>query len=318
MMPLANILSVSRIRLLPFIGILLALLTGCSNNSNQNSEGGAKEFRSADDAVNAFIGAIRADDTPRLLAIMGPEGEDIVSSGDDVSDRLRRQKFIQLYDEKHSLSNENGDGVTLVVGKSDWPFPVQIVRRGSGWVFDSNAGREEIINRRIGENELAAIETCKAIGDAQRDFALQARSADGIAHYARQFASDPGKHNGLYWPTAEGEEPSPLGELVVQAAAEGYKRREEGPTPYHGYCFRILEAQGAHAPDGAVDYVVNDKMILGFALVAYPADYGNSGIMTFTMGPDGVVYQKNLGEKTQELATSMKAFDPGEGWGKAE
>jgi hypothetical protein len=301
-----------------FLGVVVLALHGCSTNSNQTSPDGAKAFSSPDDAVNAFIGAIRANDTPQLLAIMGPEGQDAVSSGDDVNDRNRRQKFLKLYDQKHSVTTEKADSATLIVGNNDWPFPIPIVRHGNAWAFDSEAGREEIINRRIGDNELSAIETCKAIGDAQRDFAVQTRGPDGIAQYARQFASDPGKHNGLYWPTAEGEEASPLGELVVQAASEGYKRREGGPTPYHGYCFRILESQGPHAPDGALDYIVNGKMVLGFALVAYPADYGNSGIMTFIMGPDGVVYQKNLGESTEEVASKIKAFDPGEGWAKAE
>jgi hypothetical protein len=303
-------------------GLLVSLLQSCSSNSNQTGAGGAggepQSFTSPDEAVNALTRALRADDTPRLLSIMGSQGDDIVSSGDDVSDRQRRQKFLKLYDEKHSLENQGSDSVTLVVGSSDWPFPVPIVHRGSSWVFDSEAGREEIINRRIGENELSSIETCKAIADAQREFALQTQTPDGLHEYARQFASDPGKHNGLYWPTAEGEEPSPLGDLVVQAASEGYTRRAEGPTPYHGYCFRILQAQGPNAPDGALDYVVNGRMILGFALVAYPADYGNSGIMTFIMGPDGVVYQKNLGEQTETLAREMKAFDPGEGWKKVE
>jgi hypothetical protein len=185
-------------------------------------------------------------------------------------------------------------------------------------VFDSELGKEEILNRRIGENELSAIQVCRAIGDAQHEFALRNQGAGGLRGYARQFASDPGKRNGLYWPTAEGEEPSPLGELMARASAEGYKREADGPTPYHGYCYRILQAQGPHAPDGALHYVVNDEMALGFALVAYPADYGNSGIMTFIMGSDGVVYQKDLGDQTETLARDMKEFDPGEGWAKVE
>jgi hypothetical protein len=268
--------------------------------------------------VDALTRALRAGDTSQLLVIVGPEGEEIISSGDEVADRQRRQKFLALYDEKHSLVKDGPESSTLVVGKDDWPLPVPIVRRNGAWVFDSEAGKEEILNRRIGENELSAIQVCKAIGDAQREFALRNQDADGLHEYARQFASDPGKHNGLYWPTAEGEQPSPMGELVAHASVEGYKRKAEGPTPYHGYCYRILDAQGPHAPDGALNYVQHGRMTLGFALVAYPADYDNSGIMTFIMGSDGVVYQKDLGDQTETLARDMKEFDPGEGWTKVE
>jgi hypothetical protein len=179
-------------------------------------------------------------------------------------------------------------------------------------------GQEEILNRRIGANELAAIKVCEAIGDAQRDYALLDPDGNGLHEYAQQFASDPGKKNGLYWPTAEGEKPSPLGEFAASAAAEGYRRKEEGPTPYHGYYYRILKAQGPHAPNGELDFVVNGRMELGFAVVAYPSDYGNSGIMTFIMGVDGVVYQKDLGEETAKIAKEMKVFDPDASWTKAE
>jgi hypothetical protein len=249
---------------------------------------------------------------------MGSEGEQIASSGDEVADRQRREKFLALYDQKHELVKEGGDRLTLVVGKNDWPFPVPIVREKSKWHFDTESGLEEILNRRIGENELSTIETCKAIADAQREYALMDPDGDGVREYARKFVSDPGKRDGLFWPTVEGEKPSPLGEFAAAAAAEGYRRSEGGPAPYHGYYFRILDAQGPHAPDGAVDYVVNGKMTLGFAVVAYPAEYGNSGVMTFIMGPDGVVYQKNLGEDTAKQANALKAFDPGEGWTKVE
>jgi hypothetical protein len=249
---------------------------------------------------------------------MGPEGEQIVSSGDEVNDRQRRQKFLELYDQHHELVSEDPDRRTLVVGDSDWPFPIPIVKQGNKWVFDAAAGREEILNRRIGENELSAVQVCKAIADAEHEYAVRDPDRDGIQEYARKFASDPGKRNGLYWKTSAGEEPSPLGELAAEASAEGYTRKTEGPTPYHGYFYRILESQGPGAPNGAIDYVVNGKMILGFAVVAWPAEYGSAGITSFIMGPDGVVYQRDLGDDTENIAKSMKSFDPGKGWVKVE
>lgn len=288
------------------------LMQGCAHNHRVKPQA----FASPEEAASALTQALRTDDMNQLRAIVGSEGEPIIGSGDEVADRQRRQKFLKLYDEKHAFENQETDKATLVIGHSDWPFPVPVVRERQGWVFDAKAGREEILNRRIGENELSAIQVCHAIADAQREYALRDPDGDGVHEYAQQFASDPGKRNGLYWPVTAGEDPSPLGELVVQAAAEGYTRKEQGPTPYHGYYYRILRTQGPHAPSGALDYVVNGKMTLGFAVVAYPAEYGNSGIMTFIMGPDGVVYQRNLGEKTAELAGGMQAFDPGEGWTK--
>jgi hypothetical protein len=294
----------------PFVALLL--LPGCAHNP----QGAPRTFASPNDAVQTLTVAVRADDIPQLLAIMGSDGEEIVSSGDEAADRIRRQRFLTLYDEKHSLVPEGDGRMTLVVGNADWPFPVPIVRQGSKWHFDSQAGVEEILNRRVGENELFTIQVCKAIGDAQQEYALKHPNGDGVREYARQFISDPGKRNGLYWLTAEGEDPSPLGELAASAAAEGYHRRTEGLTPYHGYYYRILTAQGPNAPDGALDYVVNGKMSLGYAVIAYPAEYGNSGVMTFIMGADGVVYQKNLGDDTAKVAAAITTFDPGEGWTK--
>lgn len=284
------------------------LLQGCAQTP------GPEHFNSPDAAVTALTTALRADDMSKLQKILGPDGADILSSGDPVADQHGRQKFLALYDEKHSYANPSPDYKTLVIGNTDWPFPLPIIRESKGWYFDSNAGKEEILNRRIGDNELSTIQVCRAIADAQRDYALLDPDNNGIHEYAQQFASDPGKRNGLYWPAVEGEKPSPLGELAAQAAAEGYHRKDQGPTPFHGYYFRILKAQGPHAPNGALDYVVDGKMILGFALVAYPADYGNSGIMTFITGPDGTVYQKDLGEDTAKAAQDLKTFDPDSTW----
>jgi hypothetical protein len=310
-------------------GLLLLGCTGGHEQTAANSAEGAQAnaqknaqpptgFPSPEEAVRAFATALHADDAKAVTAIMGPGGEDIISSGDEVADKQRYHKFLALYDQKHVLTTDAPDRRTLVVGDADWPFPVPIVKEGNSWHLDAAAGREEILNRRIGENELSVIQVCKAIADAQREYALRDPDGDGLEVYARKFLSDPGKRDGLYWPTAEGEPPSPLGELAAAASAEGYKRLESGPAPYHGYYYRMLESQGPHAPDGAIDYVVNGKMPLGFAVVAWPAEHDNSGVMTFLMGPDGVVYQQNLGEDTVKLAGEIKAFDPGEGWTKVE
>jgi hypothetical protein len=315
-------LSTSRMGAVPRFGsptalallcVTLALTQGCAKDRID-----PQTFDSPQDAVQALASALRANSTETLLAIVGTEGQEIVSSGDDVADRQGRQKFVALYDEKHSLATDGTDSRTLLLGNSDWPFPVPIVRDGKKWVFDAEAGKEEILNRRIGRNEVSAIQGCKAICDAQHEYAMRDPDSDGLHEYAQKFHSDPGKRDGLYWPTAEVEKPSPLGELMAAASAEGYARKDQGPTPYHGYYYRILAAQGPNAPNGVLDYIVKGKMILGFAFVAYPAEYDNSGIMTFIMGEEGVVYQKDLGEQTAKLAAAMKAFDPGEGWKKVE
>lgn len=304
----------SAVSLAGLVCLLVPLMQGCSHNKYIAPQ----SFATPEEAVQALTAAIRADDVQQLKTIVGSDGEAILASGDEAADRNGRQEFLRLYDEKHSITASNDGSATLVIGKTDWPFPVPLVKDGSQWFFDTEAGAEEMLNRRIGRNELSAIQVCKAIGDAQREYALRDPDGDGVREYARQFPSDQDKRNGLYWPVAEGEEPSPLGELVVRAVGEGYVRRETGPTPYHGYYYRILQGQGPHASGGALSYVVNGKMTLGFAIVAYPAEYDNSGVMTFIMAADGVVYQKDLGEKTAEKAAAMKEFDPGPGWEKAE
>jgi len=211
--------------------------------------------------------------------------------------------------------------MTLVVGKADWPLPIPIIQSGGVWLFDTKAGKEEILNRRIGRNELSAIQTCLAVLDAQREYASLDRNADGLRDYAAKFISDPGKKNGLFWPTAQNEAPSPLGPLAAAAAEEGYRRgdpADASPRPYHGYYFRILTAQGPNAPGGAMNYLVGAKLIGGFAIVAWPADYDNSGIMTFIMNHAGIVYQRDLGDDTAKIAATMSAYDPGPEWKKVE
>ena len=292
------------------------LIQGCSQ-SQARAKKDPTQYASPEEAIRALIVAVRADDKQQLIVIVGSDGERIVSSGDEVADQQRRQEFLRLYDQRHTLSSEGPDRMILVIGDNDWPFPVPVVRKDKTWSFDCAAGEEEILNRRVGRNELGAIQVCKAIGDAQKEYALRDPMDRGVHEYAQKFPSEPGMRDGLFWKTAEGEEPSPLGELAAQAAAEGYARKEGGPTPYHGYCYRILKGQGPDAPGGALDYVVDGKMTLGFAIVAYPAEYANSGVMTFIMNHEGVVYEKNLGDQTTQIASSMKVFNPDSSWKKA-
>ena len=276
-----------------------------------------RRFPSAEDAVQALVAALRAGDTKALLAIFGSEARPLISSGDAVSDRHSREVFLHAYDAGHKLV-PNGASTVLRVGDDDWPFPIPLVKDAARWHFDPRQGRQEILARRVGRNELYTMQTCLAYVDAQREYYAKDRNGDGILEYAQQFASSPGQQDGLYWATAPGEPLSPLGDLVVRAHAAGYRRAKTGPTPYHGYFYRILTAQGPAAPDGAYDYITRGHMIAGFALVAFPAEYGNSGVMSFIVNHDGVVYQKDLGPRTRAIASAMKTFNPDPTWTKAE
>ena len=272
-----------------------------------------KTFASAQEAVDALVAAAKAGDRAAALAILGPDAEEAVSSGDAVADKAARERFTEMYAQKHAVAVDGDSKATLVVGNDDFPFAYPLVKSDKGWHFDTEAGNEELAARRIGENELSAINVMLAIVDAQRDYASADRNKDGVREYARRFASTPGKMDGLYWPTAAGQPPSPLGPLVVQAAGEGYKKSDK-PQPYHGYFFKPLGSQGPGAKGGAQDYVVKGHMIGGFAALAYPAKYGNSGVMTFIVNHDGVVYEKDLGPETAKAAAAIKRFDPSQGW----
>ncbi len=276
-------------------------------------------FDSAVQAVQALVEAARADRPQQLLKIFGRAGRRLVFSGDPVADRLGRAKFVAAYDEAHRIEPQGDSRALLIVGEKEWPFPIPMVRHGRLWRFDAHAGVEAVIDRRIGRNELDAIEVCRAYVDAQRDFAALVRRSDGQVEYAQHFMSSPDKRDGLYWPIAAGEPESPMGPLVARARAAGYlagKAVQHGAAPYHGYFYRILKRQGAHAPDGARDYLVDGRMSGGFALVAFPAHPGDSGIMTFIVNQDGIVYQKNLGRHTENIARRMREFDPGPSWSK--
>ena len=272
-------------------------------------------FKTPDQAAAALVDAAKAGDAKALVTVLGPDGEDIVSSGDEVADAATRQKFVAAYDAKHQITMEGDNKAILVIGQDDFPLPIPLARKDGMWRFDTAAGRDEILFRRIGKNELEAIQSCLAYVDAQNEYAEKDRTGAGVNTYAQRIISQPGKRDGLYWPTSPGEEASPLGELVAQATRQGY-RAGGGRKPFHGYYFKILTKQGAAAPGGEMDYIVHGKMIGGFALVAYPAEYRNSGAMTFLVNHAGTVFQKDLGPHTSRIAERMTSFNPDPSWQK--
>jgi hypothetical protein len=279
-----------------------------------------KRFASPEEAAEALITAIKANDNDKLLAIFGPLGKALIFSWDESRDKAARARFEKAYGERNELERQNANRVILHVGSQDWPFPIPIVRQGNSWYFNTSEGRKQILDQRIALDELGAIQVCLALVDAQKGYASRDRTGDGVPQYAQEIASEPGKRDGLYWPVNAGEEPSPLEPLVAEAIAEGYGRAPsaERPVCFHGYLFRILTQQGKHASGGSRDYLTGGKMTGGFALLAYPVEYGNSGVMTFIVNQDGVVYQKDLGKKTPQTAKAMKSFDPDKSWEKAE
>jgi len=307
-----------------FIATVLALLlVVCAGTSPaQAADKGLRQktYGSPEAAVKALIDAMKSHDRKQVAIVLGPDSKDIVSSGDETADREVFERFIKLYDEKNRIERVRKSKVVLLVGEKDWPVPIPIVKKGKRWLFDTKSGKEEILNRRIGRNELAVIKVCEAYVDAQQEYASMESEGGGLSKYAQKFWSSPGKKDGLYWETKEGEQPSPLGPFAAKAKAEGYVKSSSSdqPQPYYGYFYKILTAQGKNAKGGSYDYVVNDNMIGGFALVAYPAHYGNSGVMTFIVNQDGVVYQKDLGKDTVKIAQAMKIFDPDKTWKKLE
>jgi hypothetical protein len=277
-----------------------------------------QRFASPEAGVQALIEAARASDTKALIQILGPEARPLIESGDPVADRQGRERFVKAYEEAHTLVQSGDTRVVLQIGTDAWPLPIPLVKSSAGWRFDTPAGKEEMLNRRIGRNELDVIQVCLAYVDAQREYYMRNPQGDALLQYAQKFVSARGKRDGLYWESNSDEPPSPLGPVVAQARREGYKGGGGRPVPYHGYYYKLLTRQGPNAPDGAYDYVVRGKMIGGFALVAYPAQYGSSGIMTFMVNHDGVVYQKDLGPTTASRAQSMTMFDPDKTWKKIQ
>jgi DUF2950 family protein len=282
-----------------------ASLAGCARKHDHET------FASPEDAVAALVEAGRKSDMARLEELFGPGSESILSSGDPVADKKARADFIAMYDAKHALVPEGGDKFELQVGTEDWPMPVPIVRRDGQWYFDGAAGADELVYRRIGRNELGAIAVCRGYVDAQHDYAAVDHDGEGAGIYAHKLVSDPGTQNGLYWPATEGEAQSPVGPFIAAAAAEGYRA---GNGAYHGYRYRPLYRQGENANGGALDYFDKGVLRNGFALVAWPAQYGASGVMTFIVDQDGVVFQKDLGDNTETAVAAIDAFDPDTSW----
>jgi len=295
------------------LALVAMLLTVCVSTRSMAQQPGQKVFSSAEEATDALVTAAQANDGKMMLDILGPDGKQIVSSGDETEDANSRADFVKRYREMHRLLKEPDGTTVLYIGAHNWPAPIPLVHKGNSWYFDTEAGKKEILCRRIGRNEMSAIRVCQELVAAQKEYSAEHKE------YAREIFSDEGQHNGLYWKAADGEPQSPIGPLVASAVAQGYAKNQQGaPTPYRGYYFHILTRQGKNAPGGAKNYVVNGKMTEGFAFVAYPAEYRSSGVMTFITTEDGVVYQKDLGRKTGVLAKAMKEYDRNPSWQKAE
>jgi hypothetical protein len=298
----------------------LCIIAVCSNPTIATAAGGKPEtFASPELAVGRLVAAARNDDPAQMLKIFGAAGRDLVSSGDQIEDKNARARFVGHYDEANKILRSSANKATLVVGAEEWPFPIPIVRQGSVWHFDVQAGAQEILNRRIGRNELNAIEVCRNYVQAQRDFAADVEGEQkSPPEYAQKVVSSPGLHDGLYWPVKPGEQESPIGPQMAHARAEGYDDGDhpdqDKHAPYQGYFYKILTRQGAAAPGGARDYVVNGHMTGGFALIAFPAAYGDSGVMTFVVNQDGIVFEKNLGPDTAIVAGAIAEFNPDITW----
>ncbi len=276
-------------------------------------EKGQKTFSSAEDASQALVTAAQNNDEKTMLDILGKNAKQIVDSGDEVEDKENRENFVKKYGEMHRLFKEPDGTTTLYIGAMNWPTPIPLINRGSVWYFDSESAKKEILYRRVGRNEISSIGVCQELAAAEKEYFSTRQE------YAQKIFSDSGKQNGLYWRTAEGEPQSPIGPLVASAVTAGYVHDKNGvPTPYRGYFFHVLTAQGKDAPGGAKSYVADGKMTNGFAFVAYPAEYRSSGVMTFIVGSDGVVYEKDLGKATEATAKAMKNFNPDSSWQKAE
>jgi hypothetical protein len=274
-----------------------------------------KSFASPEEAVSALVDAVKANDESALRVVLGPRSGKLISSGDPVQDQQNRERFVSAYDVANKIELEGDAKAVLVIGKDDWPMPIPLVKSGDSWRFDAKQGEQEILNRRIGRNELAAVQVCLAIVDAERDYAAQDPEDAGVSKYAARLVSTPGKHDGLYWETTADEQESPLGPLLAAAASEGYTRTPFATlAPYHGYYYKILTKQGKDAPGGAYDYLVKGEMLGGFGLIAYPARYRASGVKSFIINQDGVVYEKDLGKNTALIAAKMTTFNPDSSW----
>ncbi len=292
--------------------LLIALVIPVAS-CHKSEKPSIRTFANPDDAGNALIEAVKASDQNTLLAIFGPDSKDLISSGDPVQDKNTGAVFVNWYNVMHRWRKMPDGSQDLIVGADNFPFPIPLKKNNDGqWYFDTAAGKEEVLNRRVGRNELAVIQACGAVADAQSQYFSQKHG--GVKQYAQKFISDPGQQNGLYWPEVQGQPRSPLGPLAANATAEGYKADPNRHQPFHGYYFVMLNKQGAGANGGAKDYIVDGKMTGGFAVVAYPAMYGDSGVMTFMVNQNGVIVQKDLGQSTDQVASAMTEFNPDKTW----
>jgi hypothetical protein len=295
----------------------VALIVSGSFAVAQAQQPGQKTFASAEEACEALVSAVRQDDQPALFQILGPTAKEIISEGDEVKDRNSRQQFVDKYREMHRLVPEGDGSTTVYVGAENWPLPILLMRKADSWYFDPVASHAEILFRRIGKNELQTIEVCHELVEAQNEYYAQPRDG-GVKQFAPKFLSDDGKHNGLYWKISDGGTESPVGESLSLANVEDYTLEATRSQPFRGYYYRILKRQGKHATGGAHNYVVNGKMTSGFAIVAYPAEYKSSGVMTFIVNRDGIIYQKDLGPQTVIRAKALTEYDPDATWQKVE
>ncbi len=282
-------------------------------------QAGQETFPSAAEATQALIAALKGADQASLLKVLGSNAMSIVSSGDDAEDKSNRDQFVQKYLQMHRLVMEPDGSTTLYIGAENWPTPIPLVRQGDSWYFDTAAGKQEILYRRIGKNELATIQVCSALVDAEKEYYGQPHDGDSNPQYAQKFLSDPGKHNGLYWETSAGEAASPIGPLLASAAIDDHRdAADQKPQPFQGYYFRILKAEGTRAHGSERSFIVDGKMTRGFAFLAYPAEYRSSGVMTFIVDQDGIVYEKDLGPKTAQIAKTLTRYDRDGSWRKAD
>ena len=297
-----------------FITIIIAVIACSLIVSAQDAK--QEKFKSPEDAFGALLAAAKNNDAVKLLAILGPQGKDIISSGDAVADSNARKRFVAAAEEAVKYSKLDDNTILAATGKDECSFPIPIVRSGQEWIFSTEEGKQEILNRRIGKNEFSTIDVVQSYVQAQREYASKDRDGSGVKQYAQRFVSHAGKKDGLIWQAEAGQESSPLGPLFAKASDEGYTPRKPGEKhrPYHGYYFTILKNQGGKAPGGELDYIINGKMTAGFGLLAYPAEYGVSGIMTFMVKQQGIVYEKDLGLKTEDIAKATTKYDPDETW----
>jgi len=312
--------SISRLPVTLVAAFAAAFIWASGGLAASPSSNAQSTYSSPDEAVKALVDAAKSADVDAIVQIFGPGSRDWILSGDTVQDAQKRQRFVTAYEQKSTIEMQGSDKAVLSVGEDGFPFPFPLVQKAGRWSFDAAAGKEELLNRWVGKDELDTIETLLAIVDAQREYAAMVDDQGQVPEYAQKFRSSPGKKDGLYWPAAAGEKESPLGPLLAEAVKVGYRAPDpnSGPVPYQGYYFRILTGQGAHAPDGAYGYVVKGKMIGGFAVIAYPAKYGISGVKTFMVNQSGVVYEADLGPQTAKVAEKIQKFDPGAGWSKEE